>query len=72
MSNSPEKQNGIPNSVVDLLVSEVLRKNGVNLEQTKSKLTDEQKQTIKQLVEDLQSQVDDFVNRSTTTKKKTK
>lgn len=64
MSNSPEKPNGIPNAVVDLLVSEVLRKNGVNLEQTKNKLTDEQKQSIKQLVEDLQSQVDSFVKQS--------
>ncbi|MEK9199682.1 spore coat protein [Ureibacillus sp. 179-F W5.1 NHS] len=60
--------NAIPNKVVDLLVSEVLRKNGVNLENTKSKLTDEQKQSLKELVEDLKSQVDGFVNQSTTKK----
>lgn len=60
--------NAIPNKVVDILVSEVLRKNGVNLENTKSKLTEEQKQSLKELVEDLKSQVDTFVNQPTTKK----
>lgn len=60
--------NAIPNKVVDLLVSEVLRKNGVNLENTKSKLTEEQKQSLKELVEDLKAQVDTFVNQPTTKK----
>ncbi len=64
MSNSPEKQNSLNGKVVDLLVSEVLRKNGVNLENVKNKLSDEQKQSIKELVKDLQSQVDSFVKQT--------
>lgn len=60
--------NAIPNKVVDLLVSEVLRKNGVNLENTKSKLTEEQKQSLKELVEDLKTQVDTFINQPSTKK----
>lgn len=61
VSNLPEKSKAIPNKVVDLLVSDVLRKNGVNLESAKSKLSDEQKQAIKELVEELSAQVDAFV-----------
>ena len=61
MSENPK---AIPNKVVDLLVSEVFRKNNVNIEQTKSKLTDEQKQAIRDLVDELKSQVDTFVNQT--------
>lgn len=68
MSNSSENQNSLNGKVVDLLVSEVLRKNGVNLDNVKNKLTDEQKQSIKELVKDLQSQVDSFVKQSSNNK----
>lgn len=61
VSKLPEQSKAIPNKVVDLLVSDVLRKNGVNLENAKSKLSDEQKQAIKELVEELSAQVDAFV-----------
>ncbi len=62
MSNLPKNQKGIPNIAVDLLVSEIFRKNGVNLNNAKSKLSDEQKTAIKELVEELSSQVDSFMN----------
>lgn len=60
MSNLP-KANEIPNKVVDLLVSEIFRKNGVNLNNVKKNVTDEQKTAIKELVEELKMQVDAFV-----------
>ncbi|QCR32654.1 spore coat protein [Lysinibacillus sp. SGAir0095] len=59
MSEIPK---AIPNKVVDLLVSEVFRKNNVNLASAKTNLTDEQKQAIRDLVDELKSQVDSFVN----------
>ncbi|PYF07327.1 spore coat protein [Ureibacillus chungkukjangi] len=61
MSENPK---AIPNKVVDLLVSEVLRKNNVNIDSAKSNLNDEQKKAIKDLVEELKTQVDSFVNQS--------
>ncbi|MDN4493542.1 spore coat protein [Ureibacillus aquaedulcis] len=59
----------IPNKVVDLLVSEIFRKNNVNIENAKSKLTDEQKQAIRDLVDELKSQVDTFVKESSSSTK---
>lgn len=66
MSETPK---AFPSKVVDLLVSEVFRKNNVNIESTKSKLTDEQKQAIRDLVEELKTQVDTFVNETSQSKK---
>lgn len=59
MSDNPKV---IPSKVVDLLVSEVFRKNNVNIASAKNKLSDEQKQAIRDLVDELKSQVDTFVN----------
>ncbi|RKQ18503.1 spore coat protein [Lysinibacillus endophyticus] len=59
--NSPK---GIPNKVVDLLVTNILRKNGVNIEQAKNKLSEEDKQALKEMVEDLKAQVDEFVKQN--------
>lgn len=47
MSEIPK---AIPNKVVDLLVSEVFRKNNVNLGSAKSNLSDEQKQADRKSV----------------------
>nr|WP_232337065.1 spore coat protein [Lysinibacillus timonensis] len=68
MSNLPGNPNGIPNKAVDLLVSEILRKNGVNVDQAKRKISDEQKMALKELVEELSMQVDAFVNQSSNSK----
>ncbi|HWK21467.1 MAG TPA: spore coat protein [Ureibacillus sp.] len=59
-----EQPKAIPNKVVDLLVSEVFRKNNVNVENAKTKLSEDQKQAIKDLVEELKSQVDTFVKQT--------
>ncbi|KGR74804.1 hypothetical protein [Ureibacillus sinduriensis] len=64
-----ERQEAIPNKVVDLLVSEVFRKNNVNIDNAKSKLTDEQKRAIRELVDELKSQVETFVKESPSSKK---
>ena len=69
MSESPKKTNAIPNKVIDLIVSNTLSKNGVNLDDVKGKLSDEQKQLLKELVEELTLQVDQFVDKPTSTKK---
>lgn len=69
MSDLSEMPKGIPNKVIDLLVSDTLRKNGINLENAKEKLSGEQKQILKELVEDLTRQVDSFVNQTTSPKK---
>lgn len=61
MSNLSKDPNGIQHKVVDLLVSEVFRKNGVNLNHVKENITDEQKTAIKDLVNELKLQVDAFV-----------
>ena len=61
MDNLSKDLNGTPNKVVDLLVSEIFRKNGVNINNVKKNVTDEQKTAIKELVEELKMQVDAFV-----------
>ncbi|WP_144511902.1 Zn-dependent oligopeptidase [Bacillus sp. FJAT-22090] len=60
MSNLPEKPDAISNKVVDLLVSNVFRKNGVDVETIKTNLLDEQKQEIKEMLEELTKKVDAF------------
>ncbi|NME06626.1 spore coat protein [Psychrobacillus sp. BL-248-WT-3] len=58
----PKKANAIPNKVIDLIVSDTLRKNGVDLDDVKGKLSTEQKQLLKELVEELTLQVDQFID----------
>ncbi|OXS64670.1 spore coat protein [Priestia filamentosa] len=66
MSDSPKQQstkqqaNMVPDKVVDLMVGNILRKNGVKTEDVKKNLSDEQKQMLRELVEDLKEQVDQF------------
>lgn len=69
MSDLPKKANAIPNKVIDLIVSDTLRKNGVNLEDVKGKLSSEHKQLLKELVEELTLQVDQFIDQPTAEKK---
>lgn len=55
--------------IIDLLVSDIFKKNGINLDKGKSNLSDEQKQLIKELVNDLSQQVDAFVKKDSPTSK---
>ncbi|HAF0292632.1 TPA: spore coat protein [Salmonella enterica subsp. enterica serovar Typhimurium var. 5-] len=65
----PKKPNGIPNSIIDLLVTDIFKKNGINTDEVKVKITDDKKQAIKELVEDLSKQVDSFLNTNNSNKK---
>ena len=49
--------------IIDLLVSDLFKKNGINLDKGKANLSPEQKQLIKDLVNDLSQQVDAFVQK---------
>lgn len=49
--------------IIDLLVSDIFKKNGINLDKGKANLSPEQKQLIKELVNDLSQQVDAFVQK---------
>ncbi|SDN06247.1 spore coat protein W [Psychrobacillus sp. OK028] len=68
MSNLPEKPNAISNKVIDLLVDDTLRRNGIDPDNIKKKLSDQQKKQLKELVEDLTTQVNKFNNQSSTDK----
>lgn len=69
MSEHQKKPGTIPNSLVDLFVTDILQKNGISKQDIKDKITDDKKQAIKELVEDLSKQVDAFVSKNTTSKK---
>ena len=69
VSDLPKKINAIPNKVIDLIVSDTLRKNGVNIDDVKEKLSSEQKQLLRELVEELTMQVEQFIDQPTTAKK---
>lgn len=67
VSDSSQNPN-ISNKIIDLLVNDILNKNGINLEKAKGKLTSEQKQMLKELVSDLTNQVDTFIKHPTAEK----
>ena len=62
MSDAPKQQ--IPEIVVDLMVDSIFRKNGIKPDELKKNLTDEQKHMLKEMVEDLKDQVDQFKKRN--------
>ncbi|WP_342504732.1 spore coat protein [Sporosarcina sp. FSL K6-2383] len=72
MSDLPKKTNAISDKVIDLIVSNTLSKNGVDLDDVKGKISAEEKQLLKELVEELTLQVDQFVDQSTSPKKDSK
>jgi len=61
MSNLPEKSEIMSNKVVDMLVGNAFKKNGIDIESAKEKLSADQKKAFKELVEELKDQVDAFV-----------
>lgn len=62
MSDSSKHQ--VPGKVVDLMVDSIFRKNDIKADELKKNLSDEQKQMLKEMVEDLKDQVDQFNNRN--------
>lgn len=47
------------------MVDSIFRKNGIKPEELKKNLSDEQKQMLKEMVEDLKTQVDQFNKKNT-------
>jgi spore coat protein W len=67
MSKSNEQRNSKKSStsssltIADLLISDVFKKNNINLNKVKTELSNEKKQMIRNVVNDLTKQVNDYV-----------
>ena len=70
MSDSQKRPEIVPNKLIDLLVNDVFSKHGIDKEQIKGKLSEEKKQMLKEMVEDLSKRVDEFVKQTNTTNNK--
>jgi spore coat protein W len=53
----------ITSKIIDLLVSDLFQKNGINVDENKDKISEDQKKLLKELVNDLTQQVDAFVKK---------
>jgi len=60
MGKNKDKLTGISSDLMEIFVADVLKKNNVSKDTT-SNLSDAQKLKLKKVVEDLQSQVDEFL-----------
>lgn len=58
-SNNPSSPSVLPDSIVDMLVTDVLNKNGVQM--NKNNIPPEKKEMLKKMVTDLSEQVNTFV-----------
>ncbi|WP_373894971.1 spore coat protein [Virgibacillus natechei] len=58
--DSSKQQAAFPDQVIQLMIQDILRKNNVKPEEVKQNISDEQKQALRTMVEDLQKQVDQF------------
>ncbi|WP_195695423.1 spore coat protein [Priestia megaterium] len=70
MSDSQKKPEIVPNKLMDLLVNDVFSKHGIDKEQIKGRLSEEKKQMLKEMVEDLSKRVDEFVQQTKDNNKK--
>jgi len=59
MSDS-SKQPFVPEKVVQLMVDSIFKKNGIQPEEMKKNISNEQKQMLREMVNDLKTQVDQF------------
>ena len=60
MSDSSQNPN-LSNKVIDLMVKDIFQKNNINVEKAKSNISDDQKEMLRELVQDLSQQVDSFL-----------
>jgi spore coat protein W len=67
VDNSSDKQKGIPDSLVDSLVNDVLRKNNLD---PRRHLSGDQKRMLQELFGDLHEQVEAYVNKPRLKKKR--
>ncbi|RYG74248.1 spore coat protein [Lentibacillus lipolyticus] len=69
MAGDQSNHNPIPEKVVKLMVDDVFRKNNVKPEEVKNNISNEQRQMLKEMVEDLKKQVEQFNNGDKNTNK---
>jgi len=72
MDNSSDEQKGIPDSLVDSLVNDVLRKNNLDPTKVKGHLSGDQKRMLQELFSDLHEQVEAYVNKPKLKRKRSK
>ncbi|MFE4036088.1 spore coat protein [Priestia sp. YIM B13489] len=70
MSDSQKNPEIVPNKLMDLLVNDIFSKHGIDKEQIKGRLSEEKKQMLKEMVEDLSKRVDEFVKQTKDNNKK--
>ncbi|MFD1205408.1 MULTISPECIES: hypothetical protein [Sporosarcina] len=56
-----EQLQGLSGQLMELFVADLFTKNKVNVNEAKSRMTDEQRERLKQTVEQLKVQVEDFL-----------
>ena len=69
MSDSPQKPTQNSKRLTELMVTSILQKHGITKESIKGKLSEEQKKTFIELLEELNRQADELVAKQATTKK---
>jgi spore coat protein W len=72
LNNSNQKPGESPNKLMELMMLNILQKHGITKENVKGKVTDEQKQLIFDLLEELKQQSGSLVDRAKSTSPKTK
>ncbi|SFE16077.1 spore coat protein W [Lentibacillus persicus] len=60
MNDKSSNPNAIPEKVAKVMIDEIFRKNNVNPEEIKNNLSNDQKKMLKDMVEDLREQVNQF------------
>lgn len=61
-----DNKSGLPDKVVEVMVDSIFKKNGINKDDVKKNLSDEQKQMLREMVENLKQQVEEFNHKKTT------
>ena len=64
-NNNREQLNELSGQLMDLFVSDLFTKNKVDVEKVKERITDEQRENLKQTVEQLKAQVEGFLESKT-------
>lgn len=66
--NTREQMYGLSSQLMELFVADLFNKHKVNLAEAKKRMTDEQRESLKQTVEQLKTQVEGFLESKTVLK----
>jgi len=72
LNNSNQKPGESPNKLMELMMLNILQKHGITKESVKGQVTDEQKQLIFDLLEELKQQSNALADRTKATSQNTK